>query len=90
MSSVNVSFRKEEPRQKAIFHALGIIDNKLEDLDLEIPLGIYDILVEYEKADDPDLVLALYVEGSEFKWTTISETWLRHYVNKRFVKTYVV
>jgi hypothetical protein len=90
VSSVNVSLRKEESTQKAIFHALGVVDNKMEDLELEIPKGIYEVLVEYAKANDPELVLALYVEGSEFKWTTISETWLRHYVNERFAKTYVV
>jgi hypothetical protein len=90
VSSVNISLRQGEPMQKAVFHALGIVDNKIEDLELEIPKSIYEVLVNYAKRDDPDLVLALYVEDGEFKWTTMSETWLRHYINESHAKNYVV
>jgi len=90
VSSVNISLRQGELMQKAVFHALGIIDNRIEDLELEIPKNIYEVLVNYAKRNDPDLVLALYVEDGEFKWTTMSETWLRHYINESHAKNYVI
>lgn len=90
VGSVNISLRQGEPMQKAVFHAVEVMDNKIEDLALEIPKSIYEVLVNYAKLDDPDLVLALYVEGGEFKWTTMSETWLRHYVIESHARNYVV
>lgn len=90
VSSVNISHRQGDPKQKAIFHALGVIDNKMQDLELDIPQNIYEVLVEYARQDDPDLVLALYVENGEFKWTTMSETWLRNYMSERSVKSYII
>jgi hypothetical protein len=89
VSSVNISDKQSDPMQKAVFHALGVLDNKKEDLELDIPKSIYEVLVEYAKLDNPDLVLALYVENGDFKWTTMSETWFKNYMNEGSVKKYV-
>ncbi len=90
VSGVNVSFREGETAHKAVFHALGVLDNHLQDLEIEIPNRIYELLLEYAKRDDKDLILTLTTDGKDFNHALVSETWLRIYVNERNTKRYVV
>jgi len=90
VSQVNVSFCEDAPTQKAVFHAISVLDNSLQDLVIDIPRNVYDVLVEYAKLNDPNLILAVHVDGVDFKWSLISESWLRQYVNDANAKRYVV
>lgn len=73
----------------AVFSAKRLGDNKIIDLDFEISRNLYDVLVEYTKLEDSDLLLVLHFEGDAFKWCFVSEKWLRHQIESK-ISRYVV
>lgn len=90
VSAVKVHFFEGKETHRAIFHAKNTVGGELEDLDLDIPQKLYDLLVEYTRTDDSDLMLVLHVEGKEFQWGLVSESWLRRYMNGNIAASYIV
>jgi len=90
VSMISVCFSEGEATHKATFHAREIVGNQFCDLDFEIPQKLYDILMEYTKLDNSDLMLVLSVENKEFKWSLMSENWLRHYSNLNNANNFIV
>lgn len=90
ISTVHVSFHNGNERHKAVFHARETKDAPAGDLALEIPSNLYETLLKYAKADDPDLILILEVEGNDFKWGFASERWLKKYSGKDSFYRYIV
>lgn len=86
---VQVHFCEGKKLHNAVFHAREARDSQFRDVGLEIPHRLYDILVEYTKLDNADLILLLNVGNASFSWGLISETWLKQYTNKDNVKKYV-
>jgi hypothetical protein len=78
VNRVNVQFHEGEKKHKATFHAKRVADNQMQNLELEISQSLYDVLVEYTKMDNFDLVLILNIETSGSKWCLMSENWLRN------------
>ena len=78
VSRVSVRFCEGEMTRRALFHARRAIDNKIEDLDIEITRKLYDVLVEYAKLDNHDLILLLQIDGKSSKWCLMTENWLKH------------
>jgi len=77
VNRVNVHCSEGKKLYSAVFNAKRLEDNKVLDLDFEISRNLYDILVEYTKIEDSDLLLVLHVEGNAFKRGFVSENWLR-------------
>ena len=90
VNRVNVHLRDGENVYRAVFHAKRASDNQQEDLDLEINKSMYDILVEYTKLDNADMILILHVEGNRSKWCLMSENWLKRYANGNIASKYVI
>jgi hypothetical protein len=90
VSRVNVNYRENDEKHRAVFHAKGLTDNKPRNLELEINSGVYDVLVEYAKLDNSDLILILHVEGDKSKWCLMSENWLKNKENKNAKANYVI
>ncbi|MCW3999740.1 MAG: hypothetical protein NWE93_05835 [Candidatus Bathyarchaeota archaeon] len=90
VNSVNVQMLQDQGRLKAIFHTKRAQDNSLEDLDIEINQGTYDILMEYAKLDKLDLIMVLQIEGANAKWCLMSEDWLKHQVVSSCGRGYIV
>jgi|SRR5271157_2924352 len=77
VSQVNVQFHEGDKKHKATFHAKRVADNRMQDLELEISQSLYDVLVEYTRMDNFDIILILHIETSGSKWCLMSENWLR-------------
>ena len=90
VNKVSVYFCEDQKVHRATFHAQTVEDNVNCDLDFEIPEDLYDTLVRYTRVGDPDLILMLFHEKDSFKWSLISESWLKHYSNVNNVSQYVV
>jgi hypothetical protein len=90
VNRVNVHLRDGENVYRAVFHAKRAMDNQQEDLDLEINKSMYNILVEYAKLDNADMILILHVEGNKSKWCLMSENWLKRYTNGSIAGKYVI
>lgn len=90
VSAVSVCLDEGQKAHKATFHAQTVEDSKRCDLDLEIPQNLYDTLVEYTKLGNPDLILMLFHENNTFKWSLMSESWLKQYSNMNNIDKYVV
>ena len=90
VSTVKVHLNEGKETHRAVFHAKDTAGGQLEDLDLDIPQKLYEILVEYTETDDSDLILILHVDGEEFKWGLVSERWLRRYMNSHIATSYIV
>lgn len=90
VSTVKVSYCEGKETHRAVFHAKGTAGGQSENLDLDIPQKLYEILVEYTKMGDSDLILVLHVEGNEFKWGLMSERWLRSYTKGKNASDYIV
>jgi hypothetical protein len=90
VSGVNVAVKDGVDKLKAIFHAKRASDNGVEDLDIEINQGTYDILMEYAKLDKLDLIMVLQIEGSAAKWCLMSEDWLKNQYQPVGSKGYIV
>jgi hypothetical protein len=90
VSGVNVQLHEGKSVHKATFHAEAVDDNEHHDLDFEIPQDLFDVLVEYTKLGNPDLVLLLSHKNNSFRWSLLSESWLRQCSNMAGFKQYVV
>jgi len=90
VSSVNVAVKEGADKLKAIFHTKRAADNSVEDLDIEINQGTYDILMEYAKLDKLDLIMVLQIEGAQAKWCLMSEEWLKSQSQPMCGKGYIV
>jgi hypothetical protein len=89
VSRVNVHCSEGKKGYSAVFSAKRLEDNKSLDLDFEISRSLYDVLVEYTKLEDSDLLLVLQVEGDDFKWGLVSDSWLRQQAESK-ISRYVV
>lgn len=90
VSTVRVQFCEGKEMHRAIFHAKDAAGGQLEDLDLDIPQKLYELLVEYTKIGNSDLILVLHVENKESEWGLVRESWLRGFMNKDTVAGYIV
>ncbi|MGD6805444.1 MAG: hypothetical protein ACQCN4_00585 [Candidatus Bathyarchaeia archaeon] len=90
VNSVNVAVKEGADKLKAIFHTKRASDNNVEDLDIEITQGTYDILMEYAKLDKLDLIMVLQIEGAQAKWCLMSEDWLKTQQQPMGSKGYIV
>lgn len=90
MSTVSVHLSEDQKAHKATFHAQTVEDGRPCDLDFEIPQDLYEVLVEYTRLGNPDLVLMLFHENNTFKWSVMSESWLKKYSNTSNGDQYVV
>ena len=86
---VNVQYSEGKKIYNAIFRAKRVGGSQLLDLGFDISQKLYDVLVGYAKLDDSDLLLVLHVEGKSFKWSFVSESWLRQQTESK-VSRYVV
>jgi hypothetical protein len=87
-----VTVQHPEGQQKklsAIFSTKRLSDSQLMDLGLEISQSMYNVLMEYTKLDNSDLLLVLHVEEDDFKWGLVSESWLRQQADSK-VNRYVI
>lgn len=90
VNKVNVQFREGVDMLKAVFHARKAKDEHFQDLEVEISQAAYNMLIEYAKLDDFDLILVLRIEGNESKWCLISEEWLKKRFDENGKVFYVV
>jgi len=90
VNKVNVQFREDADVVKAVFHARKAKDTRFQDLEVEISQAAYNMLVEYAKLDNFDMILVLRIEGSESKWCLMSEEWLKKHVGKNGKVCYIV
>ena len=74
---VTVQQSEKKENYSAVFSAKKVGESQLLDLCFDISQNLYDVLMEYTKLGDSDLLLVLYVEGEDFKWGFVSESWLR-------------
>lgn len=87
---VHVHFCEGKEKHNAIFCAKETEDGPTRKFGMEIPQKLYEILLEYTKLGNPDLILILHVEGNDFQWGLTSESWLRHHSYGTDIKRYVV
>jgi hypothetical protein len=89
VDSVHVNVDHGKSVHNAVFHAKEVSSNVCRDLHFEIPLMLCDVLIEYAKLDNPDAVLVLDVEGTDFRWNVLSEAWLKQKLNVQNIKQYI-
>jgi hypothetical protein len=89
IDKVTVQPTKGKKSYNATFSAKRLADNQTMDLGFEISRSMYDVLTEYTKLGNSDLLLVLHVEGDDFKWGLVSESWLRQQTNSK-VNRYVI
>ncbi|MCW4015379.1 MAG: hypothetical protein NWF06_03335 [Candidatus Bathyarchaeota archaeon] len=77
VDKVNVQYSEEKQKYSAVFRAKRVGSRQLLNLDFEISQKLYDVLVDYTKLDDSDLLLVLYVEDGKFKWSFVSDSWVQ-------------
>ena len=90
VNKVNVQFRDDVDKLKAVFHARRAKDGQIQDLEVEISQAAYNMLIEYAKLDNFDLILVLRIEGDKSKWCLMSEEWLHKQVGKNGKAFYIV
>jgi hypothetical protein len=90
VSMVRVNFCKGSEKHRAIFHAREAKGCPAEDLAMEIPQNLYETLLKYTSLNNPDLILVLQVEGTDFKWGFTSDSWLRQHLCRDSFREYVV
>jgi len=90
VNKVNVQFRDNVDMLKAVFHARRAKDGQLQDLEVNISQAAYNMLIEYAKLDNFDLILVLRIEGSESKWCLMSEEWLKKQADGNGKALYIV
>ncbi|MEM3731126.1 MAG: hypothetical protein QW667_06555 [Candidatus Bathyarchaeia archaeon] len=83
VSSVNVQFIEQGNECVAVFHAKNVANGEFEDIKLTITRRLYDVLVDYVKLNDPNLLLLLYVCGNVCSWYLIDERLLKQWLNDR-------
>jgi hypothetical protein len=90
VNKVNVQFREGADTLKAVFHARKEKDKHFQDLEFKISPAAYNMLIEYAKLDNFDLILVLCIEGNESKWCLMSEEWLKKRVGENGKVCYIV
>ena len=90
VSMVRVNFCKGNEKHSAIFHAREANGSPEQDLTMEIPQNLYETLLKYVSLNNPDLILVLQVEGTDFKWGLTSESWLRQHSFRDNFRDYIV
>jgi len=90
VSMVRVNLCKGSEKHRAIFHARENKGSPAEDITMEIPQNLYETLLKYVSMNNPDLILVLQVEGTDFKWGLTSESWLRQHSCRDGYREYVV
>ncbi len=90
VNKVNVQFREDTNLLKAVFHARAAKAEQFQDLEVEITQAAYNMLIEYAKLDNFDLILVLRIEGNESKWCLMSEEWLKQQVGENGKAFYIV
>jgi len=90
VNKVNVQFREDADKLKAVFHARKAKSGQFQDLEVEISQAAYNMLIEYAKLDNFDLILVLRIEGNESKWCLMSEEWLKKQVGENGKVLYIV
>jgi hypothetical protein len=88
---VTVQHPEDQKKKKlsAVFSTKRLSDSQLMDLGFDISRSMYDVLMEYTKLNNSDLLLVLHVEGDDFKWGLVSERWLRQQTDNK-VNRYVI
>jgi hypothetical protein len=90
VNKVNVQFREDADKLKAVFHARKAKTMHFQDLEVEISQAAYNMLIEYAKLDNFDLILVLRIEGNESKWCLMSEEWLKKQTSENGKVLYIV
>ena len=90
VNKVNVQFQEGADTLKAIFHARKAKDTQFQNLEVEISQAAYNMLIEYAKLDNFDLILVLRVKGNESKWCLMSEEWLKKRTSNNSTTLYIV
>ena len=90
VNKVNVQFQEGTDMLKAVFHARKAKDTLFQDLEVKISKAAYNILIEYAKLDNFDLILVLRIDGNESKWCLMSEEWLKKRVGDNGKVSYIV
>jgi hypothetical protein len=90
VSAVNVKVHEGQRVHLATFHVQSVDDNVHCEMVFEISQDLFDVLVEYSKLGNPDLVLLLFHENDSFRWSLLSESWLKRYSNLTGLNQYVV
>jgi len=90
VNKVNVKFREDADTLKAVFHARKAKDTHFQDLEVEISQAAYNMLIEYAKLDNFDLILVLRVDDKASKWCLMSEEWLKKRAGENGKVLYIV
>ncbi|MDG6223416.1 MAG: hypothetical protein QCH99_09170 [Candidatus Bathyarchaeota archaeon] len=77
VDQVNVEFSESNQKYNAIFRAKQVDGGQMVDLDFDISQKMYEVLLEYTRLDNSDLLLVLQIENNEFTWSFVSESWLK-------------
>ena len=90
VNKVNVQLQEGAEMHKAVFHARKAEDTRFQDLEVKISKAAYNMLIEYAKLDNFDLILVLRIDGNESKWCLMSEEWLKTRVGENGKVCYIV
>ena len=89
VDQVDVQYSERKKMYEAVFRAKTLGNSQSFDLDFEISPNIYQVLVDYAKLDNSDLLLVLHFDGKIVKWRLVSEKWLQQQIESKISK-YVV
>lgn len=90
VTSVNVKVQEGADKLQAVFHAKRASDHTEEDLDITINQNTYNMLMQYAKLDQLDLIMVLRIEGATAKWCLLSEEWLKNQSQQASGRLYIV
>lgn len=86
---VDVKYSERNKMYGAVFRAKKVGASQAVDLDFDISPNIYQVLVDYAKLDNSDLLLVLHFDGTVVRWRLVSEKWLQQQIVSKISK-YVV
>jgi hypothetical protein len=90
VSKIRFYFSKDEEMHRALLHSKGLRDGQLENLEFKVSRKLFELLTEYAKMNNPDLLLVLFIEGKELKWQLLSESCLKQQLNQKKAYRYIV
>jgi hypothetical protein len=90
VNKVNVQISDDAEKLKAIFHARRVPANAPEDLNIEINQKTYNVLTEYAKMDNLDMILVLQIQDADAKWCLMSENWVPNQAVAKANACYIV
>ncbi len=90
VNKVNVQFQEDTDTLKAVFHARKAKDEHFQELEVEISQAAYNMLIEYAKRDNFDLILVLRIEDNGSKWCLMSAEWLKKQIGENGKVCYIV